>query len=291
MSISTADIKQLREMTGAGILDCKKVLQETNGDIDQAVDLLRKKGLAAAAKKANREANDGLVSAKVSNDGKTAVMVEVNCETDFVARTDDFKNFVDVLVRQMMAQSNLDSAESLLNAPFIDDESLTVAEQVKEVIAKLGENMIVRNAARFDLAGDGMLDSYIHIGGRVGVLVDVSGGSADNTDFAELVHDVALQIAAASPRYVSEDQVPAEAVEAEKEIYRAQLAEDKKPDNIKERIIEGKLKKWYSEITLVNQEFVKDNQFTIGQLLKQKSKKPGTDIQVRRFARFELGIE
>jgi len=290
VSISTADIKNLREMTGAGILDCKKALQETNGDVDQAVEFLRKKGLAAASKKASREANDGLVSAQVSDDGQTAVMVEVNCETDFVARTDDFKNFVDALVRQMMAQPNLNSAEALLKVPFIDNNSLTVAQQLNETIAKLGENMVVRQAARFDLVDGGMLDSYIHIGGRVGVLVDVAGGNADNGVFAELVHDIALQVAAASPRYVTEAEVPAQAIVAEKEIYRAQLAEDKKPDEIKERIIEGKLKKWYSEVALLDQEFVKESKVTIGQLLKQKSKELGSDIQVRRFARFELGV-
>jgi elongation factor Ts len=291
VSISTADIKQLREATGAGILDCKKALQESNGDLDQAVDFLRKKGLAAASKKASREANDGLVSAKVSDDGKVAAMVEVNCETDFVARTDDFKNFVDSLLQQVLTQPGLDSAEALLNAPYIENESLTVAQQLQETIAKLGENMIVRQAVRYELEGDGLLDSYIHIGGRVGVLVDVTGSNAGSSQFVELAHDVALQVAAAAPRYVTENEIPADAIEAEMSIYRAQLAEDKKPDNIKERIIEGKLKKWYSEVTLVNQEFVKENKVTIGQLLKQKSKELGDDISVRRFARFELGVE
>jgi elongation factor Ts len=149
--------------------------------------------------------------------------------------------------------------------------------------------MVVRRVARFDLAGDGMLDNYIHTGGRVGVLVDVAGGKASDSKFAGLVHDVALQIAAASPRYVSQTDVPAEAVEAEKNIYRAQLAEDNKPDNIKERIIEGKLKKWYEEVVLLNQPFVKDNDLTIAKLLEKYGKELGSDVTVRRFARFELG--
>ncbi len=290
MSISTADIKHLREITGAGVLDCKKALQEVDGDVDQAIDFLRKKGLAAAFKKASREANEGLVSARVSEDGKIAVMVEVNCETDFVARTEDFINFVDSLVRQVSEQPKVDNAETLLAAPYIDNEGLTVAEQLTETIAKLGENMVIRRVARFDLEGDGLLDSYIHIGGRVGVLVDIAGGNAESSGFANLVHDVALQVAAASPQYVSEDEVPTDVIESEKNIYRAQLAEDKKPDNIKERIIEGKLKKWYSEVALLNQEFVKESKLTIDQLLKQQSKALGADIKIRRFARFELGV-
>ncbi|MBI1878372.1 MAG: elongation factor Ts [Chloroflexi bacterium] len=290
MAITTDDIKLLRESTGAGILDCKKALQETSGDIDQAIEFLRKKGLAAASKKASREANDGLVSAHISADGKIGVLVEVNCETDFVARTEDFQNLVAALVQQVASQPHVASVEALLAAPFSGDSSKTVAEKLTEAIAKLGENMLVRRVARFDLGGDGMLDSYIHTGGRVGVLVDVAGGKAGDSKFAGLVHDVALQIAAASPRYVSLADVPVEAIEAEKNIYRAQLAEDKKPDNIKERIIEGKLKKWYEEMVLVEQPFVKDGSLTIAKLLENYSKELGSHVKVRRFARFELGV-
>lgn len=287
MSISTADIKQLREATGVGILDCKKALQESEGDIDQAIELLRKRGLASAAKKTNREANEGLISAWVSDDGQTGVLIEVNCETDFVARTDDFKEFVDALVRQLVAQANIDSAEALLAAPSIDDGSQTVQERLTETIAKLGENIIVRRVARLHVDG-GLVDNYIHIGGRVGVLVAMTG-EAGSDGFVELLHDLALQIAAVAPRYVSEAEVPAEVIEAEKEIYRAQLAEENKPADIKERIIEGKVKKWYSEVTLLNQVFVKDNNLTIAQLLKNKSKELGSDLTVQSFARFELG--
>jgi elongation factor Ts len=290
VSITTADVKNLRELTGAGILDCKKALQETNGNIDEAVEFLRRKGLAAASKKASREANEGLVSARISADGKAGVMVEVNCETDFVARTEDFRNFVEALVRQLLAQPGLDNVDALLNAPFIDNQSNSVAQQLNESIAKLGENIIIRRAANFKLQGDGMLDSYIHTGGRVGVLIEVGGGGSNDPQFANLVHDLALQIAAVAPAYVSEADIPAPVVEAEKEIYRAQLAEDKKPDNIKERIIDGKLKKWMSEVSLLGQEFVKDNDLTIEKLLAKQSKESGKETKVRRFARFELGI-
>ncbi|GIK38757.1 MAG: elongation factor Ts [Chloroflexota bacterium] len=289
MAITTEDIKLLRESTGAGILDCKKALQETGGDVDQAIEFLRKKGLAAASKKASREANEGLVSAHISPDGKTGVLVEVNCETDFVARTEDFQKFVAGVVQQVASRPELANLEALLAAPFIGDSSKTVAEKLTETIAKLGENMVIRRVARFDLAGGGLLDSYIHTGGRVGVLVEVAGGSAADSKLAGLVHDLALQIAAASPRYVSQADVPAEAIEAEKVIYRAQLVEDKKPDNIKERIIEGKLKKWYEEIVLMEQPFVKDADLTITKLLERHSKELGNEVKVRRFARFELG--
>jgi elongation factor Ts len=287
--ITTEDIKLLRESTGAGVLDCKKALQETNGDMDAAIEYLRKKGLAAAAKKASREAKEGEVSARVSDNRKVGVMVKVNCETDFVARTDDFKKFVATLVQQMLEQPNVQNLEALLAAPYVGDSSKSVSQQLTELIAKLGENMLVRDAVRFDLAGDGMIDNYVHMEGRVGVLVEVGGSEPGNPKFAEFVHDLALQIAAASPRYVAPEDAPAEVIAAEKEIYRAQLAEDKKPDNIKERIIEGKLNKWYAEVTLLNQEFIKDNSLTISQLRDKYSKELGAELTIRRFARFELG--
>lgn len=288
MSISTADIKLLRESTGAGVLDCKKALEETDGNIDEAIEFLRKKGLAAASKKASREANEGLVSAEVSDDGQVGVMVKVNCETDFVARTDDFQEFVASLVRQMFEQPEIKDAETLVAAPYVDDSSKTVNEVLTEMIAKLGENTIIREAVRFDLDGDGMIDNYVHMGGLVGVLVEVGGSDPHNEKFAQFVHDLALQIAASSPQFVAEADVPAEAIEAEKNIFRAQLADEKKPDNIKERIIEGKLKKWYSEVVLLNQEFVKDTDLTIAQLLEKYSKELGTQLVIRRFARFDL---
>jgi elongation factor Ts len=193
------------------------------------------------------------------------------------------------LVRQMMSQPGFDKVEALLTAPFIDNPDKTVNEQITEAIAKLGENIIVKRVARFDLPAEGVLDSYIHIGGRVGVLIEVLGASGDKV--TELAHDLTLQIAAASPRFVNEDDVPSETIEAERNIYRAQLAEEKKPDNIKERIIDGKLKKWYGEVALMNQEFVKDNDFTIGKLVDKFSREVGQPLTVTRFARFELGTD
>jgi elongation factor Ts len=294
VTISSEAIKQLRELTGAGVLDCKKTLEEYNGDMDKAAEHLRKKGIAAAAKKESREANNGLVGAQLSADGKLAVMVEVNCETDFVARTEDFKNFVDGLVRQVTQQS-LYKVEDLLTAPYIDNPGKSVKEQVTDLIAKLGENMLVRRIARFELQGDGMLDSYIHYANfgtdpRVGVLIEVGGGSPTNDKFAALVHDLALQIAASGPSYVSAQDIPADALAAKKTAFLDELADDKKPENIKERIIEGKLQKWYGEVVLLNQVFVKDQELTVAQLLQNISKELGAQLTVRRFARFERGV-
>ena len=288
MSISTAEIKQLREATGAGILDCKKALQQANGNFDEAVEFLRKKGLAAAAKKAGREASEGIIDAQVSDDGQTAVMINVNCETDFVARTDDFKAYVDSLVEQLFAD-NVTSAEELLERPYIKDTSKTVKESLTEIVAKLGENTLISQATRFDLQGDGMLENYVHLGGRVGVLVDVAGADRDNEKFANLVHDLALHVAAASPLYLTESDISADTIASEKEIFKAQLAQENKPDHIKDRIIEGKLKKWYGEVVLLNQQFVKDSDLTIAQLLEKAGKEIGRSIEIRCFARYELG--
>lgn len=286
MSVSTANIKLLRESTGAGILDCKKALQETQGNIEAAVEFLRKKGLASAAKKTSREANDGLVQAYISEDGNVGVLLEINCETDFVARTDDFQEVVDSLAELVAQNSDLTSAEKLLAAPSPADSSKTVAEYITETIAKLGENIVLRRVVRYSSEDNNLLDSYIHMGGRVGVLVEASNGT--NRDQAlEILHDVALQIAAIAPQYTRVEDIPNSVIEAEKAVYRAQLADDKKPADIKERIIDGKLKKWYSQVVLLEQEFVKDSSLTVAKLLKQH----GDQFQIRRFARFELGAE
>ena len=191
---------------------------------------------------------------------------------------------------QILPIYNLNNAEALLAAPFIDDHSKTVKEQLTDIVAKLGENMVVRRVARFDLQGDGLLDSYIHPGGRVGVLVEVADGDSSHSKLAELAHDLALQIAGVAPRYVSEDDVPAEAIEAEVKDIQAQLAEENKPDHIKERIIEGKLKKWYTQVVLLNQEFIKDPDITVAKLLQNYEQELGVPITVRRFARFERGV-
>jgi elongation factor Ts len=285
-------IKELREATGAGILDSKKALEANDGNFDKAVEFLREKGLASAAKKSSREANDGLVAARISEDGSTGAMIEVNCETDFVARTDDFSEFVKQLLQQAFSQPVYASVDAFLASSVNGSADQTVAEAVKEAIGKLGENIIVRRLVKYALDGEGTVDAYIHSNNRVGVLVELQteGTPTDRSALQELAHDVALQIAAANPQYVSPDEVPANIVEEERKIYLAQLAEDKKPEEIKARIVDGRLKKFYQEVTLLEQSFGKDDSLSIHKLLQQAKKTVGTPVTIRRFSRFEIGV-
>lgn len=289
MAITTAMIKELREATGAGILDTKKALEATDGNFDQAVEYLREKGLAKAAKKANREANDGLVTVLV--DGRQACMVEVNCETDFVARTDDFKAMVAVLSQQVLNDPALTSAEALLAAPYANNPEKSVAETIQELISKLGENMIVRRVARYTQTAPGIIEGYLHMGNRIGVLVElgVADASAEGEALNGLAHDLTLQIAAANPTYLDREAVPTEVLENERKILLAQMAEEKKPDAIKAKIVEGRLGKFYQESCLVDQAFVKDDNLSIGQLVQQVGKTLGAPIKINRFTRFEIG--
>jgi len=289
MAITTAMIKELREATGAGILDTKKALEAVDGDFDKAVELLREKGLARAAKKASREANEGQVAILVKDKG--ASLVEVNCETDFVARTDDFQAFVNTMAEHVLDNPGLATLDDLLESEHKAFAGKTISSVVQEHISKLGENIVVKRFDRYTMAGPGLIEGYLHPGGRIGVLVEVSVEDAAHQGDAltDLAHDVALQIAAVHPRYLSREDIPAKVVDKEREIFLAQLAEDKKPDNIKERIVEGKLRKFYEEICLLEQAFVKDDKLSVEQLLKQKGKELGSPVTINRFTRFELG--
>ena len=294
MTISTEAVRALREATGAGVLDCKKALEAVGGDFDKAVGYLREKGLAAAARKASREANDGWISVLVDEGGRAGIVVEVNCETDFVARTEDFQAFVQAVVRQVAGEDDvLSDVPTMLTRPFIDDTSITVGERLTQLIAKMGENIVLRRFARIERDGDGWTEGYTHPGNRIGVVIKVSTGSGDvatSAAFRELVHDLALQVAAAAPKYLSPEDIPAETVEAERAIFQAQVAEDEKPDHIKERIVEGRLGKWFEEICLLRQPFVKDGSVEIQDLISQKGKEWNTSIAVERFIRYELGM-
>lgn len=289
MAITTAMIKELRESTGAGILDSKKALEANDGNLEKAIEFLREKGLAKAAKKASRAANEGTVIAKVN--GKTAALVAVNCETDFVARTDDFHTFADGLAEQVLADASLTSVETMLNASYAADHEKSVADAIQESISKLGENIVLNNVARYTLEGTGTIAGYVHLGGKIGVLVELSTGdaSAETAALDGLAHDIALQIAALRPQYLTRNDVPADIVEKERAIYLAQLENDKKPDNIKQRIIDGRLGKFFKEICLVDQPFVKDDSLSISQVVEQTGKKLGTTITINRYTRFELG--
>ena len=272
--ITAAQVKELREKTGAGMMDCKKVLTETNGDEEKAIELLRERGIMKAAKKSDRIAAEGLVETYISKDAKLGAIVEVNAETDFVAKNADFQAFVKDVVKQV-ALNNPASVEELLAQKFINDESLTVQEELTNKIATIGENMSIRRFERFET--DGMIESYIHGEGKIGVLLEINGG--DET----LAKDVCMQIAAAKPEFLDKNSVPAERLEKEMEILKAQAMNEGKPEQIAEKIVQGRIGKFYSEICLVDQEFVKDPDITVGKLVESKGAK------LIRFARFEKG--
>jgi len=271
MEITAALVKELRERTSAGMMECKKALQETNGDIEAAAEYMRKTGMAKADKKSGRVAAEGLIGIAQSADGKTAAIVEINSETDFVAKGDDFKNFVQSVADLALAKKAND-VESFKNEKMANGSS--VGDNVKALIAKIGENLTVRRVSY--VAGTDRVSYYLH-GSKIGVLVAMNGGSDD------IGKDVAMHIAASKPVCVSADQVPAQLIEKEREIYTAQAAESGKPADIIEKMVNGRVSKFLKEVTLVGQPFVKDPDKTIEKLLKDAS------ASVKSFVRFEVG--
>ncbi|HMB60514.1 MAG TPA: translation elongation factor Ts [Xanthomonadales bacterium] len=260
MAVTAAQVKELRERTGAGMMECKKALVETHGDMEQAVDQLRKSGLAQADKKAGRVAAEGKIALAIADDGKSAVMVEVNCETDFVAKDENFNNFADGVAANALAQAPAD-VDALMQTRM---GNTSVEDARQALVAKIGENIQVRRFER--KATDGVLGSYVH-GGKIGVLVDLSEGSED------LAKDLAMHVAALNPGFVSEEDVPAEVIAKEKEILVAQAADSGKPADIIEKMVSGRLRKQLSEITLLGQPFVKDGDVTVAKLLEQNNAK------------------
>lgn len=279
MAFSAKDVMTLRELTGAGMMDCKKALTECEGDFEKAKDFLREKGLAAAAKKASRIAAEGIVGAFVTAD--YGVLVEVNCETDFVAKTDDFKALVDAVALQI-GKTNPASVEALLEQDCVSEPGKKFQMLVNESVAKIGEKISIRRFVRYE----GATESYIHLGGKIGVLVETNAAPA--TDAArEAVHGIALQIAAARPLYVVKSEVPASEIEHEKEILIAQAKNEEKPkpDAIIEKMVCGRIEKYYKEVCLMEQPYVKDQDTTVSAMLKAC----GQDLQVVRFTRYEMG--
>ncbi len=274
--ITAALVGKLREMTGAGLIDCKKALVETNGDMDAAVDLLRKKGTATAAKKAGREAKEGVIAQFIASGAKSGVLVEVNCETDFVARNESFKAFCDELAKKIAANPNVDLEADRVAA-----------------VAKIGENIKVARHHRMEVQGNGMIAAYIHTGAKVGVLVEVGAGkeaTASNDDFKQLVKDITLQIAAASPIAVSREEVPAEVVAKEREIAAQSDRLKGKPPQAMEKILQGVIDKFYQTACLVDQGFVKKNsEITVKEHVAGVGKQLGDEITIRRFVRFQVG--
>ncbi len=288
MAITAAMVKELREMTGAGMMDCKKALNATEGDMDKAVEFLREKGLAAMAKKANRVAAEGIVAAKVSEDGKTAAIVEVNSETDFVAKNADFQAYVARVVEQVLA-SNADSMESFMAEPWIDDASVTVEQALSQKIAIIGEKLSIRRFEKVS-AADGVVASYIHGGGKIGVLT-VLETSASGDAVSECGKNVAMQVAALNPKYVTRDEVPADFVEHEKEILKTAAMNENpnKPENIIDKMIIGRLNKELKEICLVDQAYVKDGDLSVKKYVDSVAKEVGAAITVKSFVRYQTG--
>ena len=287
-AITSAMVKELRERTAAGMMDCKKALMASEGDMDKALDWLREKGLAQAAKKASRIAAEGVVAQYTTPCGCTGVIVEVNCETDFVAKTDNFKAFANNVAKHI-AQANPADVDDLMTQKFVDDETKTIADLVSEATVAIGEKITVRRFARYQT--EGVVSTYIHMGGKVGVLVEVATDETGKASDAvkEFAHDLALQIAAAKPEAVRREEVDATKLEKEKEIQRAKALEAGKPEKIVDRIVEGQIEKYYKEVCLVDQQFVKDGDKTIKGLTAEVAKAAGAPLNIVRFARFERG--
>lgn len=283
-AITAAMVKELREMTDAGMMECKKALVEADGDMDKAVDVLRTRGLAAAAKKVGRATNEGTVMAIVSDDATKGAVVELNCETDFVGMNEKFKGYAEKIARAAMA-ANVEDIEAL---KAVDAEGETVEDVLTDAIHTLGENM---NLARAAVVEAGGVASYIHGGGKIGVLVtfDVEGIDPASDEFQHCGRDVAMQVAAASPVSATRESVPAEVVAHEMEIYKAQAAESGKPENIQEKIATGRLEKFYKESCLTEQAFVKNPDQSVTDYVNEAAKKLGGTIKVTGFKRFMLG--
>ncbi|ETA82002.1 translation elongation factor Ts [Youngiibacter fragilis] len=280
--ISAQAVKELRDMTGAGMMDCKKALTEANGDMEKAVEVLRERGLAAAAKKSGRIAAEGVVATYVSEDKKSAAMVEFNCETDFVSANEAFSGLANEIAA-LVAKNEVSSIEDVKALTLGE---ATVQDAVTALIAKLGENMSLRRYVKIE-AKDGVVASYIHMGGKIGVLVETASENATD-EVANVARDVAMHVAALNPKYLDKTSVDAETIEKEKEIYRVQALNEGKPANIVEKMVLGRVQKFLKEVCLVEQQFVKNPDLTITGYLKEESKKLGS-IAIKSFARFEKG--
>jgi elongation factor Ts len=293
MAITANQVKELREITGAGMMDCKKALVECEGDMNTAVDILRTKGLADLAKKAGRATNEGLVASWVSENGRVGALVEVNCETDFVARNAEFQTFASAVAEQVAvdAPANIREGDVALYAQqWKRNPNLTVEQALGELVSKLGENMGVTRFVRYEAIDNGVIGAYIHGLGRIGVMVEIGGADSSHPEVLALAKDVAMHIAAASPICVARESVPADLIEHEMSIYKAQAAETGKPEAMQEKIAIGKLEKlFYKEVCLLEQGFVKDPDTTIAQLVAAASKAIGAPLEVVAFDRFVLG--
>jgi elongation factor Ts len=295
MEVTAKMVKDLRECTGAGMMDCKMALSEAEGDIDQAVDILRMRGLAALAKKAGRATNEGIVAAFVSDYAAVGALLEVNCETDFVARNAEFQTFATALAEQVAidAPDGINEGDAaLMSQQYKRNPTLTVEQALGEVVSKLGENMTISRFIRLEVQGNGAVGSYVHAGGRIGVLAEVAFGHAEtakNEALAPFIKDIAMHIAASSPLYVKRDDAPADVIAHEISIYKAQAAESGKPEQIQTKMAEGRLEKYYKEVTLLEQPFVKNPDISVSQYVADTGKALGDTLTVVGFECFVLG--
>jgi len=287
MAVTAAMVKELRELSGAGMSACKNALVEANGEMSRAVEILREKGLAAAAKKAGRIAAEGLVMVALSDDRKKGAIVEVNSETDFVAKNEDFVGFVKNVAAQALA-SNAGTVEELLTEKWTADPSVTVQDVLSQKVAIIGENIGIRRFERYTVTGNGLIVDYIHGGGRVGVMLEFTTDTVSDA-VIEAGRNVCMQIAAMSPQFLDRTSVPAEYLEKEKEILVQQTMAEGKPANIAEKMVEGRLGKMLKEICLVDQEYVKDGELSVAQYLETVAKAVGGKLAVARFVRYEKG--
>jgi elongation factor Ts len=285
MIITAKMVGELRERTGSGMMDCKKALTSADGDIEKAIEILREKGLAAAAKKSGRIASEGLVETYVSEDGRLGGIAEVNCETDFVSGNTDFVELTRNIAKQATL-SKVTTVEELLEEKYIADNALTVKDAITALIAKLGENMSLRRFERFSTE-TGILGAYIHGGGRIAVMAQIEGGN--NEVVVDVAKQVTLQIAAASPLFLVKEEVPTETLDKEKEIYRQQALNEGKPEKIVDKMVEGRAQKYFKEVCLMEQPWIRDQDFTIKKFLESKSKELGSEIKIVKFVRFEKG--
>lgn len=285
MVITAKMVAELRERTGSGMMDCKKALTQTDGDIEKAIEILREKGLAAAAKKAGRIAAEGLVSTYIVEDNSVGAIVEFNCETDFVSQNKDFIQMSKGLAKQV-ALSNYNTLEELLEDKYIENNTVTVKEAITGLIAKLGENLSLRRFNKL-VATNGVVQGYIHGGGRIGVIVNVEGSTSDIAK--EVAKELTLQIAASNPLFLSREDVDTTSLEKEREIYRQQALNEGKPEKIVEKMVEGRIQKYYKEICLIEQLWIRDQDLSIKKFIENKSKELGTEIKVVKFVRYEKG--
>lgn len=283
MNFTAQDVKALREKTGCGMMDCKKALVSSDGDMDKALDYLREQGLAKQQKKASRIAAEGVAYATTTEDNKAGVVVEVNAETDFVAKNADFMSFVETVAKTIL-ECNPADVDALMAVKAVGTD-MTVDELLREKVLVIGENIKIRRFERYE----GACVSYVHAGGKIGVLVNFDTDVADKDEFVTCGKDVAMQIAALGTQYLNRDDVPAEVIEHEMEVMKTQVINEGKPEAIADKIVMGKINKYYKENCLVDQEFVKDNKMTVKQYVDSVAKSIGGTITITGFARFEKG--